>query len=263
MAAASFISDHIDYVFLLFLRVSGLLIGRPIFGRKNVPSIFKIGLCIMLTVVFVMSISAPDVFPAYENLLKYFLVCIRELLFGVAMGYVLTTMFGLALTAGGIIDYQIGFSMASIYDPQNNVQSPITGGFLNIVLLLVFFSYDGHLKLIEIMYKTFEKVPVGAATAPKEILLCAAETMSSSFVLAVMVAMPVIAAGMIVEVAMGIIIRTVPQMNMFVVGIPLRLLIGILMLMLCIASFVGFTKTIYSKAFDYVGDMFNYLAGMK
>lgn len=113
------------------------------------------------------------------------------------------------------------------------------------------------------MYKTFEKVPVGAATAPKEILLCAAETMSSSFVLAVMVAMPVIAAGMIVEVAMGIIIRTVPQMNMFVVGIPLRLLIGILMLMLCIASFVGFTKTIYSKAFDYVGDMFNYLAGMK
>lgn len=263
MADASVISDHIDYVFLLFLRVSGLLIGSPIFGRNNVPSIFKIGLCIMLSSVFVMSIPAPDVYPTYENLFMYFLVCIREILFGVAMGYVLTTMFSLALTSGSIIDYQIGFSMVSVYDPQFNTQTPITGSLLNIILLLVFFSYDGHLKLIEIVYKTFETVPVGAATAPKEILLCAAETMSSSFVLAVMVAMPIIAAGMIVEVAMGIIIRTVPQMNVFVVGIPMKLLIGILMLMLSIAGFVGFTKTIYSKAFDYVGEMFDYLAGTK
>ena len=86
------ILEHPDYLLLLFLRVSGLLIGSPIFGRKEVPGIAKVGFCMTLTAVFLTVLPAPAVYPTWTNLLEYGLLCLRELLFGVAMGFVMTTM---------------------------------------------------------------------------------------------------------------------------------------------------------------------------
>ncbi|HHU22252.1 MAG TPA: flagellar biosynthetic protein FliR [Clostridiales bacterium] len=253
------IGQHLDYVFLLFLRVSGILISSPVFGRSNIPNAYKIGFCVVITGIFIMGLPGPEVFPFYGSLLEYILICIKELLFGAAMGYVLTAMFNITMTAGSIIDSQIGFSLASIYDPQNNTHAPLSGGLLNIMLLIIFFSVDGHLKLIEILYRTLEIVPIGQAVAAPNIAWVSAEVMSRTFVLAVMVAMPVLAAGIFLEVALGVIIRTVPQMNMFVVGIPLKLLIGILALGLTLTVFADFSKTIFNEAFNYIGLMFDNL----
>jgi len=253
------ISRHLDYVFLFFLRVSGILISSPVFGRSNIPNIYKIGFCIVLTGVFIMGLPAPEAYPYYVSLLEYILLCLKELLFGAAMGYVLTAMFNITMTAGSIIDTQIGFSMASIYDPQNNTQAPLSGGLLNIMLLLLFFAVDGHLKLIEILYRTIEAVPIGQAVAATSIVWVAAEVMSRSFVLAVMVSMPVLAAGIFLEFALGIVVRTVPQMNMFVVGIPLKIIVGIVALGLMFTVFADFSKSIFNEAFDFIGYMFDNL----
>ncbi|MGI5935649.1 MAG: flagellar biosynthetic protein FliR [Oscillospiraceae bacterium] len=253
------VSQHLDYVFLFFLRVSGILISSPIFGRSNIPNGYKIGFCIVLTGVFIMGLPAPAVYPYYAGLLEYILICLKELLFGAAMGYVLTAMFNITMTAGSIIDTQIGLSMASIYDPQNNTHAPLSGGLLNIMLLLLFFSVDGHLKLVEILYRTIEIVPIGQAVAAPSIVWVAAEVMSRSFVLAVMVSMPVMAAGIFLEVALGVIVRTVPQMNMFVVGIPLKVLVGIVTLGLMFTVFADFSKNIFNEAFNYIGFMFDNL----
>lgn len=262
MQAFAVLRGHLDYVFLLFLRVSGILIGSPIFGRKNVPNLFKIGFSAVLTLVFLLSMPAPEEYPAYGHMLEYILLCLRELLFGAAMGFVLTAMFSVALTAGSIIDYQIGFNMAGIYDIQNNTQSPLTGSVLNYMLLLSFFSVDGHLKLIDILYRTTEAVPVGSAMAPPEIMWVAAEVMSRAFLLSVMVAMPVLAAGIMMEIALGATIRTVPQLNMFVVGIPLKIIIGLLVFSLTLMVFSDFSKVIFNKAFDYIGIMFDNLGSV-
>ena len=257
----SVLSEHLDYVFLLFLRISGILISSPVFGRKNVPNMMKISFCAMLTAVFLIGLPAPESYPSYENLLEYVLICFRELLFGASMGFILTVMFDLTYTAGSLMDYQIGFSMASMYDLQNNTQTPISGNLFYIALLVIFFGYDGHLKLIEIIHRTVEACPIGTAMVPREILWVAVDVMSSSFAMAVMLAMPVIAAGVMTEIALGVIIKNVPQMNMFVVGIPMKIVIGLLMLVLTLALFVNFTKGIFTKAFDYIGLMFNYLEG--
>lgn len=259
MTELAAISGHLDYVFLLFIRVSGILMGSPVFGRKNVPSLSKIGFCAVLTVVFMMGTPPPQAYPVCRNLLEYVLVCLRELLFGAAMGFVLTAMFSVAMTAGNIMDYQIGFSMASIYDAQNNAQSPVTGSLFNIMLLVMFFATDGHLRLIGLLYRTIEAVPVGTAMAAPEIMWVAAEVTSRAFLLSVMVAMPVLAAGLMMEIALGAVIKTVPQMNMFVVGIPLKLITGLVVLALTLGVFADFTKVIFTKAFDYIGIMFDYL----
>lgn len=252
---------HFDYALLLFLRVSGLLVGSPIFGRKNVPNMSKIGFCVVLTLIFMTGTPAPQTFPVFGSLPEYVLLCLRELLFGAAMGFVLTCMFNLTLTAGSIMDYQIGFNMAGIYDLQNNTQSPLSGSLLNLMLLLIFFSVNGHLKLIEVLYRTLEAVPVGTAAAAPEILWVAAEVVSKSFILSVMVAMPVLAAGLLLEIALGVTVRTVPQLNMFVVGIPIKIIVGVLMLALTLTVFADFSKVILNKSFDYIGAMFSCLEG--
>lgn len=253
------LSGHLDYLFLLFIRVSGILLSSPVFGRRFVPNLFKIGFCAVLTGVFLLGTPAPVTFPVYGNLIEYVLVIIRELLFGASMGFVLTAMFNVTMTAGGIMDFQIGFTMASMYDSQNNSQVPLTGNLLNIMLLLMFFSLDGHLKLIDVLYNTIEAVPVGTAMAAPDIMWVAAEVMSKSFILSVMVAMPVLAAGLLMEIALGAIIKTVPQMNMFVVGIPLKIVVGLFVLGLTFTVFADFSKGIFTNAFDYIGLMFDYL----
>lgn len=262
MADLSVLSQHLDYVFLFFIRISGLLTSSPIFGRRNVPNLMKVGFCLMLTATLIIGAPQPQEYPVYGTLLEYVLICLREMLFGVAMGFVLTTMFSIALTAGSMMDYQIGFSMASMYDLQTNTQTPLSGSLLNFTLLIMFFAYDGHLKLIEILARTLEACPVGTAMVPFEIMWVAADVMVSSFALAVMLAMPVMAAGMLLEIALGVIIRTVPQLNMFVVGIPLKLIVGLVMLIITLSLFVSFTKGVFSKAFDYIGLMFNSLQGI-
>lgn len=259
MADFAEISGHLDYVFLLFLRVSGILISSPIFGRNNIPNMYKIGFCAVITGVFILGIPAPEIYPVFGNLLEYILACIQELLFGAVMGFVLTAMFNITLTAGSIVDTQIGFSMASIYDPQNNSQAPLSGSLLNLMLLIIFFGVDGHLKLIEVLYRTVETVPIGTAMAAPDIMWVSAEVMSRSFVLAVMVAMPVLGAGLMIEVALGAIIKTVPQMNMFVVGIPVKVIIGLLVLGLTLTVFADFSKGIFNEAFNYIGIMFDNL----
>ena len=254
-----FMAGHLDYVLLLFLRVSGLLVGSPVFGRKNVPSMSKIGFSAVLTLVLLTGAPEPAAYPVYQNLLVYVLVCLKELFFGAAMGFVLTAMFHLTMTAGGIMDYQIGYSMANIYDAQSNMQTPVTGNLFNLMLLLIFFSMDGHLKLIGMLARTVEAVPVGTASVPPGIVWVAVQVMTQSFILAVMVAMPVLAAGMLLEVALGAVIKTVPQMNMFVVGIPLKLILGLLVLSLSLAAFADFSKVIFDQTFQFVGVMFEAL----
>jgi len=262
MPVLTVIREHFDYVLLLFLRVSGILMESPIFGRKNVPSMSKIGFCGVLSLIFIICIPAPKEYPVYGNLLEYILLCLRELFFGFAIGFVLTAMFDITLTAGSIMDYQIGFNMAGIYDVQENVQSPLSGSLFNLMLLILFFSVNGHLKLIDILFHTIETVPIGTATAAPEVLWAAVEVVSKSFVLSVMVAMPVLAAGLITEIALGVTVRTVPQLNMFVVGIPIKIIIGLLMLTLTLTVFADFSKVIMNKAFDLIGTMFDYLGSM-
>lgn len=250
------INDHPDYLLLLFLRVSGLLIGSPIFGRKNVPKITKIGFCMVISAVFLMVIPAPKTYPVWTSVIAYILLCLRELLFGLAMGFVMTAMFDLVLAGGSMIDTQIGFSMMSLYDTQSNSQAPITGTLFELLELVLFFGMDGHLRVIDVLYATLERVPVGKAMLTANIAWVAAKVMSSSFVLSLMMAMPVIAAGIMLDMAMGAIIRTVPQMNMFVVGIPLKIIVGLLVLAGTFPLFMDLSREITAQMFSLIDQAF-------
>ncbi len=253
----SLITNNFDYALLLFLRVSGLVWPSPIFGRRTVPSLVKIIFICSLSFIFLLTFPAPEDGIVYGTVLEYILVCVKELLFGLAMGFVTTFFFNLVYSAGQIMDMQIGFGIVSVYDIQNNSQVPVMGNILNIVLVIVFFCVNGHLKLIAILHATFSKIPIGHVMLSVDFVTVMLEVFSLTFVLAIMVAMPILAAGIILEVAMGVLIRSVPQMNMFVVGIPVKILVGLLILLMSMPIFVNFSNTIFTEMFQSIEKVFS------
>lgn len=238
-----------DVFLLVMLRVTSLLFVSQIFGRKNLPNIAKIGLCFM--VAYIIYVARPQSAPEYQGALQYAMLCAKELIFGLVLGFVTQLFFTLTYTAGHFMDMQMGFSMVNVFDPQSNVQVPVTGNLLHLVVLIVFFTVDGHLRLMEMIYATFITVPVGLVSVSPALAGVAVSLFAKTFLLAVNVSMPLVAAGLLAEVSLGIIVRTVPQINVFVVGLPLKVLLGLLMLVVILPIFVNFTNTLFDEM--YVG----------
>lgn len=247
----------LDYYLLLFLRVSGVLFTSQLFGRKNVPQIVKISYCLSLTAVFAM--ASPPIPIVYGTVVELVLKAALELIFGVILGYVTAAFFQLVFTSGNMMDMQIGFGMVNVFDPGSNLQVPVTGNLLSIAMLMCFFVTDGHQKLFSLLLRSLSRVPVGQVTLNPQLAAVAAELFSASFLLAVQVAMPVIAAALLAEVAMGIMIRTVPQLNMFVVGIPVKLLMGLILLYVMLPGYIQLTNHVFDQMFSFLQQMFERL----
>lgn len=218
------------------------------------PRLIKVCLCIVLTyVMFAANALAPQ--PQYDNMAGFALLCLMELLFGLALGFVVTLFFALVEIAGHYIDMQMGFGMVNVLDVQNQTSVPITGNLLSIVLLITFFGVNGHLKLIYILNSTFTQIPVGTVTLNPHIGMTALEVFALAFLLAVHVALPLIMSGLMGELALGFITRAVPQINIFVVGIPIKVALGFLMLLLVLPVYVNFTDAIFDRMFESINTM--------
>ncbi len=248
------IEANLDSFILMFLRVSTLLMASPIFGRKALPNLLKIGMCLVVT--YAVFSASPAAFPVqYSGVIEFGLLCVKELLFGLVLGYVVTLFFSVVQTAGQVMDMQMGFGMVNVFDVNSNISVPVTGNLLNVILLVVFFGMNGHLQLIRIVLATFSHIPPGHVALNPLIGLTALEVFALSFVLVVSVAMPLIASGLLGEVALGFIVRAIPQMNVFVVGIPLKILLGFMILLIIIPVFVSFTDVLFEHMYASIDKM--------
>ncbi|MDR1588974.1 MAG: flagellar biosynthetic protein FliR [Oscillospiraceae bacterium] len=245
-----------DYFVLLAFRVSGLVFSSPVFGRNIIPARVKIGFIAALSFLF-FTVTPPAGGIEYSSLFGFALIGVGELLTGIALAFVTNMFFTLTFTAGQLIDMQIGYGIANVYDPQNNTQIPMMGNLLNTVLLITFFAVNGHQRLIEIVYLTLKRLPVGAVTLSPQTGLLALEIFALTFLLGVMVAMPIVASALILEIAFGVLMRTVPQLNMFVVGVPVKMFVGLVTLMFMTPVFVGFSDRIFSEMFSGIEKMFS------
>ncbi len=255
------ISFRLDLFILMLIRVSALIVSSPIFGRKTLPNIIKICLCLAVTYLLFAANIGSAAQPEYDSLLAFGLLCVKELLFGLVLGFTTTLFFSLVQISGQYIDMQMGFGMVNVLDVQSNVSVPITGNLLYVVLIIAFFGVNGHLKLIYILGSTFTQIPVGTVTLNPAIGITALEVFILAFLLAVHVALPLIASGLLGEVALGFITRAVPQVNVFVVGIPIKILLGFLMLLIVLPVYVSFTDVIFDRMFESIGTMMQGLAG--
>lgn len=227
---------------LIFMRMSGFILLNPILGRKNIPAQVKGGMVIVFTLL-VYSFSSAQV-PEPVNSIEYAVLLIKEFAMGYVIGFVMELFFLIITFAGSIIDYQMGLSMATIFDPQSNAQIALSGSIYHTYFMLLFFAVDGHLALFKLLITSAEAVPYGQVVFGTQVAWSMVEIFIQCIIMAVKFAIPIVAIQFLAEIAVGILMKIIPQINVFVVNIQAKLLIGLLMLVF-----------LFSPMSDYLGDI--------
>jgi flagellar biosynthetic protein FliR len=223
-------------IFLMLLaRCSAIFLITPIFGRRNLPAVFKIGLAFIISIILVNVVEAPQTM--YGSFIEIAGFIIKEVIIGLIIGFVTYVIFASIYFAGQIIDMKTGFGIVNVLDPQTNTQVPIIGNFLYIFTLVAFITIDGHHMMLSALVRSFQIVPVGKLQITVEAVNVFAEIMMDTFIIGFKISAPVIAAILLTDVALGILAKTMPQMNVFMVGMPLKILVGIFTLMIMIPVF--------------------------
>ena len=218
----------------ILMRMSGFVLFSPIFGRRNFPGIFQSGLILVLawTVAGFTSGTAP----LPRNLMEFSLKLMLELGIGFLVG--VTTQLFLYLIpqqAGEVVDNQMAMTMSKEYDPASQASMSVTSTLFTILMTLLLFTENGHLTLLRILLSSGEVVPYGAARLGTEAASAMTELFVECMVLAVKLALPILAAELLGQIGMGILMKVIPQINVFSINIELKMLIGLGLLVLFMA----------------------------
>ncbi len=211
--------------FLLVLcRVGGIFTLAPIFGNQNVSKMVRITIAVALTLIFVPMISYE---PKDLNMVTFFVLIVKETLVGVLMGFLATMMFTAIVMAGAYIDLAIGLSFAQQVDPLTKAPTAVMGMVLNLVATLVFLGVNGHHVMIRGLAESFDIIPIGKAVFTPEAANGLLVIFGALIMAALKIAAPLIGVIFIVDIALGILARTVPQMNIFSIGFAMKLIVGL------------------------------------
>lgn len=216
------------------VRISALLLVAPVFGARQINTRVRLGLALLLTWMIAPQLPEP---PLIDPLSAHgFVVAAEQALIGIAMGFVLTLVFSAINQAGEAIALSMGLGFASAVDPVGGVQVPMISQYLSILATLIFLAMNGHLVLLELLLKSFETFPIGLDGPEPEDFWYIAGFGAQMFAGAVLIALPAIAALLLVNLAMGVVTRAAPQLNIFAVGFPITIVAGFLIIVWTLPS---------------------------
>lgn len=219
-----------------FSRILALIASTPVLGNPSTPRQIKVGLAIMLTLVVAPSLGPmPVIDPGSAEGL---LILSQQVIIGLAMGFAIRIVFVAIDMAGELIGLQMGLGFATFFDPQNSGQTPVIARFIGIIATLAFLATDGHLQVISQLVQSFSTLPVGPHGISASGFQALAQWGREIFHTGLRLSLPVVAALLIANLALGILTRAAPQLNIFAVGFPVTLSIGLLMLAVTIPSFL-------------------------
>jgi flagellar biosynthetic protein FliR len=210
-------------------RILALIASAPITGNTQFPARAKIGFAVVLTVLIAPLL--PEQVAINPASGAGVLMLVREILIGLAMGLAMRVVFAGVSMAGDIIGLQMGIGFAQFYDPQSNSQAPVTGQFLGLIAALAFLSLNGHLMLIATLVESFQTAPAhnGASLAGNWLLLSQWGGMVMR--VALVLSLPLIAVLLMTNIALGVLSRAAPQINVFAIGFPITLGVGFVALL--------------------------------
>ncbi len=239
-------------LFLLVLaRVGGLIVSAPILGSGNFPVMGKVGL-IGLTAILLTPTLPALAQPLPADAVQFALVGAEEVLIGLAMGFVMTLVFGAIQVAGQVMDLQTGFGMMNIFNPAMETQFPVFGFFLFILAVMCLLVTGGHRTMLLALASTYEHVPVGGFVARPALAFEVARWGRALFADGIMIAAPVAAAMLLAYVIMGLLGRVVPQIQLFVVGFPVTIATSLFLMAFMIGAYVYVLDGMFERMFRNV-----------
>lgn len=223
----------------VMLRVGGAFLAAPIFSAMAMPVRVRILLTVGIAVGVMGALGGSAPPPAPLTSLPGLVAAAGEVLAGLLMGFTLQLALAAALVAGEQIAAGAGLSFAAIIDPQSGAQSPAMGNFLLLFMTLLFLGLDGHLLLIAAVAQSYQVLPPGDAWPTPERLLAVAGLASRLFALGMALALPVVMALFVLNLALGALTRAAPQLNIFAVGLPITITATMVMLALALPVIAG------------------------
>jgi len=229
-------------------RILGMITASPLFGNSSIPVSGKVILGVMLAMIMAPAIPA---MPAADPMsMAGFLILLQELLIGVAMGFAMRIVFAAVEMAGEVASLTMGLGFASFFDPQTKGRSSAVSQFLALIATMAFLAVNGHLILLEALAESFITMPVSstpiAAGAPWELLRWAGKIFSAGLQLS----LPIVAALLITNVALGILTRAAPQLNIFGIGFPISLGVGLLLISQSLPYLSGPLQNLFNEGIE-------------
>lgn len=237
---------------LVLTRISGIFIVSPFFGSKNIPVIIRVGVAVAISIVLFPLIALRPEMKIPETLIGYVIAVILELFIGWIIGFVAYIVISTIHIAGSLLDMQVGFAMINVLDPTTGQQVPLIGSFKYNLAIIVFLVTNSHHFLLTALFDSFQMVPLLAINFHPEIMRFFIDLVMTAMGTGLKIALPVLAAILLTDVGLGILARTMPQMNIFIVGIPAKIFVGLFILIFVLPFYILFLDVTFNEMYGNI-----------
>ncbi|HWJ80391.1 MAG TPA: flagellar biosynthetic protein FliR [Niallia sp.] len=252
--------SNIPAFLLIVVRVTSFFVMIPILSYRTIPNTFKVGLGFFLSLIMFWGMDVPT----FTIDSAYYLLILKEALVGLLIGFSANMLFSAVQIAGGLIDFQLGFSIANVIDPQTGAQSPLTGQYLTVTAIFFLLATNGHHLLLEGIYYSYRFIPLDQAWihfGDGNLIEYLIKNFALMFALAFQMSIPVVGSIFLVDIGLGIVARTVPQLNIFVVGVPIKIIAGLIILFIVMGVLMGAVSELFSIILTMMRDFMNIIGG--
>jgi len=239
-----------DKIFILAARFSGIALA-PIFNARNIPVTWKAAFVLFVTYFgWLMGLTANYTSPSQA--LAFILVLFAEILLGIVLSLTAQFLFGAIQLAGQLIDTQMGFGIMNVVDPMSGAQAPMLGNFKYILAMMVFLQIDGHHLFLQAIYDSYQTIPIGQFGISGSVIQLLLQFFGEVFIIGLKLSLPIVGSLLITDVIMGIMSRTVPQMNIFMVGMPAKIILGFGVLLVTLPLYIYLLNAMFEHLFSQI-----------
>lgn len=236
---------------LIFVRIFGMMIIAPFFTSMVIPSRVKVILAVLTAIIMLPLVSQLNVKPEMQPL-RFLMQIGGEALIGITIGFMMTLFFTAFQFAAQMFSVQMGLSITMVFDPQAQIQIPIMGQLLSMFAVLVFLSVGAHHHLLNGIFYSYKTIPVLQVTGHASVF---AKSITEGFVrmfgASIMIGLPMIGTALLISVTMGILAKTAPQLNILMLGFPLQILVGLLVLVVALPLIFQFISNWITYGLNY------------
>lgn len=252
----------LEYFLLIFIRTVSFIYIAPFFSMSNTPRNIRIAFGFFLALLMYYAAPRPEI--VYDTLLGYLIIVMKEIMTGILIGFGANLCSTIVTFAGQVADMEMGLSMVSLMDPSTKQNSTITGVYYNYMVLLILILSGMHRYLIRAYAETFILIPVNGAVIDSGALLeTLLEFMSNYIIIGFRICLPIFAAMLILNTVLGILAKVSPQLNMFAVGIQMKVLMGLSILFLTTSMLPGAANFVYEQMKHMVVGFVEVMSGIQ
>jgi flagellar biosynthetic protein FliR len=245
--AQIFNETYIVGFILLFFRFASLFIATPIFSHNNIPMNVKASMAFFFTIVFYPSMPALSISIDIPTIV---IAILSEFMLGLSVGIILQLAYNVITFAGGQISFMMGFSLASAIDPQSGVSMPIISQFLSLLALMVLLALDLHHWILLFVDRSLHSIPLGGFLMSEDLFNYIMHATSNMLLVGFMIAFPIIALSWLADVIFGMLMKTMPQFNLLVIGFPIKIMVAFAVLIATITATMLILKGQMQEAFN-------------